>query len=76
MYLHVHYITRTSVTSYGQRDVRHVCHRYGDMLDMRTVIRAADWFARKHDITGGWKVSLAGGAVKLEFSTRANVFVL
>ena len=43
---------------------------------MRTGIRAADWFARTHDIAGGWKVSLAGGSVDLELLTRADVFVL
>ena len=42
---------------------------------MRTGIRAADWFARSHDIAGAWKVSLAGGSVNLEFSTRTDVFV-
>ena len=60
---------------YGLRDVRHVRHRYGETLDMRTGIRAADWFAHTHDIAGGWEVSLAGESVNLEFSTRADVFV-
>ena len=62
-------------TRYDLRDVRHVCHRYGDTLDMRTRIRAADWFACMYDIAGGWKDSLAGGSVNLELSTRADVFL-
>ena len=43
---------------------------------MITGIRAADWFARTHDIAGGWEVSLAGGSVNLELSTGVDVFVI
>ena len=66
-------------TSYDLRDVRHVRHRYSGTLDMRTRIRAADWFARGHDIDGGrdiWeRLERRSGSVNLEHLKRADVFV-